>query len=59
MQSLTKEVVWDRRLLHELHHGQESRTPLLTDNDGVMKQSTKAINHYTLPDRTGLYSQQG
>ena len=47
MQSLTKEVVWDRHLLHELHHGQESRTPLLTDNDGVMKQSTKAINHST------------
>jgi hypothetical protein len=47
MQSLTKEVVWDRHLLRELRHEQEARTLLLTDNDGVLKQSTKAINHST------------
>jgi hypothetical protein len=47
MQSLTTEVVWDRHLLRKLRHEQKVRTLLLTDNDGVLKQSTKAINHST------------
>ena len=47
MQSLVKEVVWERHLLSELRFHQCSPTLLLTDNDGVLKQSTKAINHST------------
>jgi hypothetical protein len=45
MVSLVKEVVWERHLLHELRHTQEEPTCVATDNDGVLKQSTKAINH--------------
>ena len=45
MLSLVKEIVWDRHLLRELLHPQEGPTLVLTDNDGVLKQTTKAINH--------------
>ena len=47
MQSLVKEVVWDRHLLSQLHCRQTKPTDLLTDNQGVLQQSTKAINHST------------
>ena len=47
MQSLVKETTWARGLLAELHHPMQGPTPLRTDNDGVLKQSTKAINHTT------------
>jgi hypothetical protein len=47
MQSLVKEIVWERHLLSELRFCQSKPTLLLTDNDGVLKQSTKAINHST------------
>ena len=47
MQSLVKEVVWERHLLNELRFPQPKPTLALTDNDGVLKQSTKAINHST------------
>lgn len=45
--SLVKEVIWSRHLLRELGFGQVSPTVLRTDNAGVFKQSTKAINHTT------------
>ena len=45
MLSLVKEIIWDRHLLRELLHPQEGPTLVLTDNDGVLKQTTKAINH--------------
>jgi hypothetical protein len=45
MVSLVKEVVWERHLLRELKHPQEGPTAVDTDNDGVLKQSTKAVNH--------------
>ena len=45
MLSLVKEVVWDRHLMRELLHPQNGPTLVLTDNDGVLKQTTKAINH--------------
>jgi hypothetical protein len=45
MQSLIKDVVWLRTLLTELSYPMPGPTPLFTDNDGVLKQSTKAVNH--------------
>ena len=45
MQSLVKDVVWARGLLRELGVPMTGPTPLRTDNDGVLKQSTKVINH--------------
>ena len=45
MQSLVKEVVWDRHLLSQLRCPQTKPTTVLTDNQGVLQQSTKAINH--------------
>jgi hypothetical protein len=45
MVSLVEEIVWERHLLHELRYAQSKPTPAATDNDGVLKQSTKAINH--------------
>ena len=47
MQSLVKEVVWVRHLLNELRFPQMKPTLVDTDNAGVVKQSTKAINHST------------
>jgi hypothetical protein len=38
MQSLVKEVVWERHLLSELRFRQSKPTLLPTDNDGVLKQ---------------------
>jgi hypothetical protein len=49
--SLVKEVVWERhfmaelRLPRELCLFQQSPTVVLTDNDGVLMQSTNAVNH--------------
>ncbi len=45
MQGLIKECVWTRTLLAELGYPMSDPTPLFTDNAGVVKQSTKAINH--------------
>jgi hypothetical protein len=47
MVSLVKEIVWERHLLRELRHPQERPTPAATDNDGVLNQSTKGVNHST------------
>jgi hypothetical protein len=44
-QGLAKQVCWERHLLHELGFEQKKPTKALTDNEGVQKQSTKAINH--------------
>jgi hypothetical protein len=43
--ALTKEVVWLRHLLWDLGFPQSAPTPAYTDNDGVLSQATKAINH--------------
>ena len=45
LQSLVKEVVWDRHMLSSLKAPPQAPTIVLTDNDGVLKQSTKTINH--------------
>ena len=45
MQSLVKDAVWARIFLGELGYAMEKPTPLRTDNDRVLKQSTKTINH--------------
>jgi hypothetical protein len=47
MESLIKELLWERHLLEELKHAQSEPSVALTDNDGVLKQSTKAVNHTT------------
>ena len=47
MASLIKDLIWARHLLRELKHAQTEPTTALTDIDGVLKQSTKAINHTT------------
>ena len=39
--------VWARVFLDELGFPMRLATPLRTDNDGVLKQSTKTINHTT------------
>ena len=44
-QSLAKEVIWQRLILSELGYPQLAPTPIYTDNDGVVTQSTKAVNH--------------
>ena len=43
--SLVKEVVWVRLLAWDLGFPFPGPTPVFTDNDGVLKQSTKSINH--------------
>jgi hypothetical protein len=45
MQSLVKDVMWTRGILAELGLPMTAPTVLKTDNDGVLKQSTKTINH--------------
>ena len=45
MQALVKDTIWTRVLLSELGFPMNAPTPLLSDNAGVVKQSTKAINH--------------
>ena len=49
MQALTKEVVWIRLLAAELRLSKALSEPtvVVVDNDGVVKQSTKAVNHST------------
>jgi hypothetical protein len=44
-QELCKEVIWIRHILHELGYGDERSTPCYTDNDGVLIQAGKAVNH--------------
>jgi hypothetical protein len=44
-QELCKEIIWIRLLLYELGYGQLHPTPCFTDNDGVLIQATKAVNH--------------
>ena len=44
-QELCKEILWIRLLLHELGYTQRRPTPCFTDNDGVIIQATKAVNH--------------
>jgi hypothetical protein len=45
MLGLVKDVIWLRTQLYELHFGMDKPTLVGTDNDGVVAQSTKAINH--------------
>ena len=45
--SLVKEVVWVRLLAWDLGFPFVGPTPVFTDNDGVLKQATKSINHAT------------
>jgi hypothetical protein len=45
LQSLVKEVVWDRHMMQDLKIPCAAPTPIVTDNNGVFKQSTKTINH--------------
>ena len=45
--SLCKELVWLRHLLQELGYTQKDASVGLCDNDGVINQSTKTINHTT------------
>ena len=45
MTSLVKEVVWLRQFMSELRLPVVGAVALLTDNDGVLKQSKNAINH--------------
>ena len=45
MTSLVKEVVWLRQFMSELRLPVVGAVALLTDNDGVLKQSRNAINH--------------
>jgi len=45
--SLAKEVLWDRLMMQELGFPQVGPTEVRTDNDGVIIQSTKAVNHAT------------
>lgn len=47
MQALAKEVVWTRLLATELRCTLDGPTEVVTDNNGVTKQSTKAVNHST------------
>jgi hypothetical protein len=42
---LLNEIIWDRHMFRELGFPQKRASPALTDNDGVVNQSTKAINH--------------
>ena len=44
-QELCKDVIWIRLLLRELGFAMPGPTPCRTDNDGVLKQATKAVNH--------------
>ena len=38
-------MIWIRLLLHELGYGDSRPTPCYTDNDGVLIQAGKAVNH--------------
>ena len=42
---LCKEIVWDRDLMREIGFPQEDPTVARCDNDGVLSQSTKQVNH--------------
>ena len=42
---LSKEILWERLLLQELGFPQENATKARSDNDGVIIQSKKQINH--------------
>jgi len=43
--SLAKEILWDRLMMAELGFPQVGPTLARTDNDGVLIQSTKSVNH--------------
>lgn len=43
--SLLKQIIWERNMLGELGFPQLDPTPCYCDNDGVITQSSKAINH--------------
>ena len=43
--NLLKEVIWERNLLSELGFPQQEPTTCYSDNDGVVIQSTKVVNH--------------
>ena len=45
MRDLVKSTEWVRHLLDELSYGQKNSTKLGCDNDGVVKQAKKPINH--------------
>ena len=42
---LCREVIWERGMLHELGFPQPKPTQILTDNQGVLIQSEKSVNH--------------
>jgi hypothetical protein len=44
-QGLGVELMWDRHVLRDLGFPQRDPSPAWSDNDGVVIQSTKAINH--------------
>jgi hypothetical protein len=46
-QDLCKEIVWVRQILRELGYERTKPTKCRSDNDGVLKQAVKAINHAT------------
>ena len=43
--SMTKNALWVKELMHELKIGGLGPTKLFTDNEGVVKHTTKAVNH--------------
>ncbi len=45
VQALVKHIEWLRAFLNELGHAMDGPTMVYVDNNGVLKQSTKAVNH--------------
>jgi len=43
--TLVKEAVWERVLLGNIKKPHSKPSSVYTDNDGVVKQSTKSVNH--------------
>ena len=60
LQALVKEVVWARHMLADLKVPCKLATSVLTDNDGVLKQSTKTVNYSikALSHRPSLHPHQ-
>ena len=45
LQSQAKQVVWERHMLKDMRHPMTKPTQVQCDNEGVVKQTTKFINH--------------
>ena len=45
LQSQAKQVVWERHMLKDVRHPMTKPTQVQCDNEGVVKQTTKFINH--------------